>query len=120
MSTKKKPLDALLEIQDRFDQIRSTNGSLNENQILEIVAKATGQSLSIVKKRWKLMNGIEWQVVDYLERGIIGMNRAMMLVDNDLDIVERTEILNKSLDLGVSDVAFKEYLQKIMDKKVEA
>lgn len=116
---KKKPLDSLMEIQDHFDQIRGTNHNLTDNQILEIVAKATGQSLSMVKKRWKLMSGIDWPIIDYIERGVIGMNRAMTLIDNDLSVKERVELMNQSLDEKITDSGFKEYMQKYLEKKAE-
>ena len=117
---KTKPIESLVEIADHFDQIRSTNGSLTEQQVLEIVVKVTGQSASMVKKRWQLLKGIDWPVLDYLERGVIGMTRATTLVDNDLSIEERTEVMNKSLDDNIPDGGFKEYLQKYIEDKEEA
>lgn len=114
---KKKPFDSLLELADHFDQIRATNANLTENQILEIVAKATGQTLANTKKRWKLMQSIDWPIVDYIERGVIGMNRAMLLVDVELTVEERTQVMNESLDAGISDTGFKEYLQRYIDKR---
>lgn len=114
---KKKPIDALLEIADHFDQIRSTNGSLTEQQVLEIVVKATSQSASMVKKRWNLLTGVDWPVIDYIERGVIGMTRAMTLVDNDLSVAERTELMDKSLDDNISDAGFKEYMTKYLEER---
>jgi hypothetical protein len=116
---KAKPIESLTEIADHFDQIRSTNGSLTEQQVLDIVVKVTGQSSSMVKKRWQLLRGIDWPVLDYLERGVIGMTRATTLVDNDLSIDERTEVMNKSLDDNITDSGFKEYLQKYIEDKEE-
>jgi len=117
---KSKAIESLVEISDHFDQIRSTNASLTEQQVLDIVVKVTGQSSSMVKKRWQLLKGIDWPVLDYLERGVIGMTRATTLVDNDLSVKERTEVMNKSLDMSVTDGGFKEYIQKYIEEKEEA
>ena len=114
---KKKPFDSLYELSDHFDQIRSTNGNLTEQQILEIVGKATGQTLSNIKKRWRLMLAVDWPVLDYIERGIIGMNRAMCLLDFDLTRAERTKVMEDSLNENISDAAFKDYLTRFVEKK---
>jgi len=117
---KKKPFDSLIELSDHYDQIRSTNGNLTEQQILEIVAKATGQTLSNIKKRWRLMQSVDWPVLDYIERGVIGMNRAMHLLDYDLTQEERTQAMNESLDENVGDTGFKEFLVRFMEKREAA
>ena len=114
---KKKPFDSLIELADHYDQIRSTNGNLTEQQILEIVAKATGQTLSNIKKRWRLMQSVDWPVLDYIERGVIGMNRAMHLLDYELTRDERTQVMNESLDENIGDTAFKEYLVRFIEKR---
>jgi benzoyl-CoA reductase/2-hydroxyglutaryl-CoA dehydratase subunit BcrC/BadD/HgdB len=117
---KKKPFDSLLELADHYDQIRGTNGNLSEQQILEIVAKATGNTLSNVKKRWKLMQSIDWPIIDYIERGVIGMTRAMVLLDHEMTREERTKIMDESLDKNISDSDFKEYLARYIEKREEA
>jgi hypothetical protein len=48
------------------------------------------------------------------------MTRATTLVDNDLSVKERTEVMNKSLDMSVTDGGFKEYIQKYIEEKEEA
>ncbi|MBF0197999.1 MAG: hypothetical protein HQL32_09820 [Planctomycetes bacterium] len=117
MATKKKPFDSLIEIADHYDQIRATNSNKTEQQILEIVARATGQSLTQIKKKWKLIQGVDWPVLDYLDRGVIGMNRAMAMVEAGLEMDEGTELMGKSLDDNISDTAFKEYLARYMERK---
>lgn len=114
---KKKPFDSLLELADHYDQIRATNGNLTEQQILEIVAKATGNSLPNVKKRWRLMQSIDWPVIDYIERGVIGMTRANVLLDYEMTREERTKIMDESLDKNIGDSDFKEYLARYIEKR---
>jgi hypothetical protein len=114
---KKKPFDSLLELADHYDQIRATNGNLTEQQILEIVAKATGNTLSNVKKRWRLMQGVDWPIIDYVERGVIGMNRAMLLLDFEMTREDRNKVMDESLDKGISDTAFKDYLARYVEKR---
>lgn len=116
---KKKTVDSLVELADHFDQIRSTNGNLTEQQVLEIVAKATSQTLSIVKKRWKLIQNVDWPILDYLDRGVIGMNRAITVAEADLELAERTKVMDESLDQNVSDTGFKEFLAKYLESKEE-
>jgi hypothetical protein len=117
---KAKPFDSLFEIADRFDEVRNMNSNFTEQQVLDVVVKVTGQTASMVKKRWQLLKGIDWPVLDYLERGVIGMTRATTLIDNDLSAEERTVILNKSLDENIPDSGFKEYMQKYLEEKEEA
>ena len=114
---KKKPFDSLLELSDHFDQIRGTNGNLTEQQILEIAAKATGNTVPNIKKRWRLMQSIDWTVIDYLERGVIGMNRAMLLLDYEMTRTERSKVMEDSLERNISDVNFKEFLARYIEKR---
>lgn len=114
---KKKPFDSLVELADLFDQTKMTNGNLTEQQILEIVAKATGNTLSNIKKRWRLMQAVDWPIIDYVERGVIGMNRAMLLLDYEMTRDERNKVMDESLDRGISDTAFKEYLARYIEKR---
>ena len=114
---KKKPFDSLLELADHYDQIRATNGNLTEQQILEIVAKATGQTLSNIKKRWKLMRAIDWPIIDYIERGVIGMNRANLLLEHEMTREEMQKVMDESLDAKISDSDFKEYLATYIERR---
>ncbi len=114
---KKKPFDSLLELADLFDQTRATNGNLTEAQVLEIVAKATGNTLPNIKKRWRLTQGVDWPIIDYIERGVIGLNRAMLLLDYEMTQQERNQVMDESLDRGISDTAFKEYLARYIEKR---
>lgn len=119
MSSKNNPVDSLKEIADHFDQIKGMNPHLTATQILETISKATGQTLSNVKKRWKLIIGVEWPVIDYLERGVIGMNRAALLVENNMSIEERMQALEQSLDENITDAEFKEWIMRFLEKRAE-
>jgi hypothetical protein len=114
---KKKPFDSLLELSDHYDQIRGTNGNLSEQQILEIAAKATGNTVPNIKKRWRLMQSIDWPVIDYIERGVVGMNRAMLLLEYELTRAERTKVMEDSLDRNISDTGFREFLVRYIEKR---
>ena len=114
---KKKAMETLVELSDQYDQIRAMNANLSEQRILEIVAQSTGLSIGVVKKRWRLIKSIDWPIVDFLEREVIGINRAMALVEIDLSSEERTEVMIESLKDGITDPNFKEYLMRYVEKK---
>ncbi len=120
MASKKNPLEALEEIADHYDNIKGMNPHQSETLVLETIARATSQPLANVKKRWRVIQGVEWPTFDYLERGVVGMNRAAMLVDNNLTPAERQEALEQSLNENVSDTQFKDWLVRYVEKKQRA
>jgi len=116
MAAKKNPFDALQEVGDHFDQIKGMNPQLTESQILETVAKATGQTIANIRKRWRIITSFDWPVLDWLERGIIGMNRASMLAETNMSVKERTEVMDRSLADNITDSKFKEWLARHLEK----
>ncbi|MBF0245417.1 MAG: hypothetical protein HQL31_09125 [Planctomycetes bacterium] len=113
----KDKFEAYHVIADHYDQIHNMNPGIPEQQILETISKATGVALSTVKKRWKFMTSVDWPLIDYVERGVISLTRVSLVVDLEIPLEEKTELMNRSLNEKVSDTNFKDFLARYMEAR---
>lgn len=105
------------QVADLYDQIHGTNQMMDDKQILDTVAKSTGQARHMVEKRFRFATGVDWPIIDYVERGVIGLTRAQLVGELDMPMDEKTKLMDESLEKNITDAEFKDYLEKYLEKR---